>query len=783
MSHLPERLETYLCSFVSQSTKYAFEIEAGAPGELLASTLLLWAKSAATENIRCATVNAICGLITANEGARRTFSNHNGLQVVADVLHMSKTENGIGACAQTLTALARFGRDRKLLCCHKYVVPDLVQASKMRSESTSKKCVACLKEIALEYSCHQKLLKNSVVEATSVFLRTRPSDAVVKLILILWHNLSCTKNSWMRFGPHLDILAIYLKHSVAAIQSLSLCILCNLLSHPANCEHFGRQMVFKNVMERSSPLSELGVATKACFVLQNALRFSSNCRKKFADNGGVSMMVKLMLIYEENDIRVSSLTIALMAIQHVPTECFHFLSSVTQMLEILSYDLTTFEVAIRILKLLAFLAKLDDATRQKVAAVNAINAVVQLFEIPEKLGDTVVLKYQKEGDRMLALKLAAAFMSLLSHSKKLLNRLVSHGALAMIVSILAENSISALPEDVLVNSSIFLANVSANRQGMNDIVSTCGIPVILKSAVVIATTISKAQNETISPFRMQKFQTLKGLPLLPKACPDQSTQTLSGSQELMKTGEDCKLKLLIKDVNSSASSKSTQLNNASEQTENRRLPMEIDQLEFMPGRAGVDGSTSIMTTSCAALDVRHAAADVEIPCVKNECDVSKDRILWMAQIGKPVASRTLKSIIKLSVAKFESIECKIRSCLNEMIACVEVNSVKDDEKMNSKGEQSLVENATGAIMFDAIQASDEMRKISMLEKASEQQTQPVASIAPDFASAAIETTDGLCSEDCNSDDVMSKHSSSANENVDWASILDEDDNWGKFSVA
>jgi hypothetical protein len=87
------------------------------------------------------------------------------------------------------------------------------------------------------------------------------------------------------------------------------------------------------------------------------------------------------------------------------------------------------------------------------------------------------------------------------------------------------------------------------------------------------------------------------------------------------------------------------------------------------------------------------------------------------------------------------------------------------------------------MMFDAIQASDEMRKISMLEKASEQQTQPVASIAPDFASAAIETTDGLCSEDCNSDDVMSKHSSSANENVDWASILDEEDNWGKLSVA
>ena len=75
------------------------------------------------------------------------------------------------------------------------------------------------------------------------------------------------------------------------------------------------------------------------------------------------MMMRLVLIYEESDIRESALTVALMTIQHIPTECYHVLSSITQLLEILSYDLTTFEVAVRILKLLSFLAKIDDATR------------------------------------------------------------------------------------------------------------------------------------------------------------------------------------------------------------------------------------------------------------------------------------------------------------------------------------------------------------------------------------------------------------------------------------
>lgn len=197
-----------MCSFVTQSAKYAFELETGSPGELLATTLLLWAKTAATESIRCATVNAICSLITASEGAREKISSQNGLQVVADCLHSSKTENGIGACAQTLTALARVCRDRRILCCHRFALIDLVNGSQTRSEATAKKCAACLKELALEYSCHQVILKCSAVEATSVFLRKRPADAVVKLLLIFWHNLSCTQSSWARFGPHLDILSV-----------------------------------------------------------------------------------------------------------------------------------------------------------------------------------------------------------------------------------------------------------------------------------------------------------------------------------------------------------------------------------------------------------------------------------------------------------------------------------------------------------------------------------------------------------------------------------------------
>lgn len=668
-----------MCSFVSQSTKYAFELEAGAPGELLASTLLLWTKTAATENIRCAAVNAICGLIAASEGAREKISSQNGLQIVADCLHTSKTENGVSACAQTLTALVRVSRDRRLLCCHRHAVIDLVQASQTRSEATSRKCAACLKEIALEYSCHQLLLRCSTVEATSIFLRKRPADAVVKLLLILWHNLSCTKSSWARFGPHLDILSVYLNQSAAAMQSLTLCILCNVLSHHNNCEHFARQTVFKSVMDRCSPLSALGVSTKACYTLQNALRFSAHCRQTFAEKGGVNMMMKLVLLYDENDIRESALTVSLMAIQQIPTESFHVLASITQLLEILSYDLTTFEVAARILKLLAFLAKTDDTTRQKIVAVNAINIVVHMFEIPDKLGDMVVLKHQKDGNRILALKLATAFMSLLSHSKKLLPRLASQGGLAMIISVLAEHSMLGLPEEIVVNASILLANFSADRQGLNDIVSTCGIPVILKSAVAIATIICRSSSELQSPFRMRKFPALKGLPGSPQGAIASSEIHSNGTiKSQLDLNLDIKTDSVVEingpDATGPILDLATDRDIKSTVVETTALSSECAEPAAVSAVAGQPQSQMLVLISDFELEHAGFAADAAISSAANECsNLDKAKDSWLSLIGLPVASRTMKLVIEASVNIFESVAA-VESCLRDVINRIEENS-------------------------------------------------------------------------------------------------------------
>lgn len=654
---------------------------------MLASTLLLWAKTAANENIRCATVNAICGLITASEGAREKIYSQNGLQIVADCLHTSNTENSISACAQTLTALARTSRDRKVLCCHRYAVSDLVQASQTRSEATSKKCAACLKEIALEYSCHQLLLKCCALEATSIFLRKRPADAAVKLLLIFWHNLSCTKSSWARFGPHLDILNVYLKHSSAAMQSLTLCILCNVLSHPGNCEHFGRQAVFQSVMDHNSPLSAIGVSTKACFVLQNALRFSAHCRKTFAEKGGVSMMMRLVLIYEESDIRESALTVALMTIQHIPTECYHVLSSITQLLEILSYDLTTFEVAVRILKLLSFLAKIDDATRQKIVAANAISVIVQFFITPDNLGDSVVLKHQKDGDRILALKIGTAFMSLLSHSKKVLTRLVSHGGLAMIISVLAEHSVSPLPEEIVVNSSIFLANLSADRKGLNDIVLTCGIPVILKSAVVIATAICSSQSELHSPYRMRKFPALRGLPSSPQGTIppyENCSQAIVNSPENIKLSLDVESAKAMGVTNSSVSSQLTSINNeginTSSEAESTGLLVKHTESPAVLAPDGLPMPKSLVTAPNLApenLLLSPDAASSKISLHDGGAPAS-DGFSWLSLVGKPVASRLIKCIICASIARFESTESAVECCLNQVIDRIE--SVANEEK-------------------------------------------------------------------------------------------------------
>jgi hypothetical protein len=802
MSQLPERLESYLCSFVSQSTRYAFELETGTPGELLASTLLLWAKTAASDTIRCATVNAICGLVTASEGAREKISSQNGLQIVADCLHTSNTENGISACAQTLTVLARASRDRKMLCCHRFAVSDLVQASQTRSEATSRKCAACLKEIALEYSCHNLLLKCSTVEATSIFLRKRPADAAVKLLLILWHNLSCTNSSWARFGPHLDILNVYMNHSAAAMQSLTLCIVCNVLSHPGNCEHFGRQTVFKTVMDRSSPLSALGVSTKSCFVLQNALRLSYHCRKLFAEKGGVGMMIKLVLIYEENDIRESALTVALMTIQHIPTESCHVLSSITQLLEILSYDLTTFEVAIRILNLLAFLAKSDDLTRQKIVAMNAISIIVQFFIIPEKLGDPVVLKHQKDGDRILALKLATAFLSLLSRSKKVLTRLTSHGGLAMMISILAEHSISALPEEVVVNSSIFLANLSADRQGLNDIVSTCGIPVILKSAVVTATAISNSQSELQSPYRMRKFPALRGLPSSPQVSPAPSETDSKGiinSRENIEHGGNIESANTTGVADSIASSPLIPINfengNTCSNVETVGIIGLLEEHTETDSRSvpSLPHSITMVTTSNFAPEI--LAAEVVLPISLESCsDSVGDKKSWLSLIGMPVASRTIKFIIKSCITRFESIDSAVECCLNNVVAQIESINANKDSAL--EGAECIIESQSTLIAANTSNLLVSRHSESCAEVTRDKdpcyQEQEVKKAEAGLERANTEAALRLVVEDIirRAEEVNTqierdrqvKDDSTAKDHTEWAEQVDAEDVWGKYNI-
>jgi hypothetical protein len=790
MSHLPERLETYLCSFVSQSTKYAFELEAGAPGELLASTLLLWTKTAATENIRCAAVNAICGLISASEGAREKISGQNGLQIVADCLHISKTENGVSACAQTLTALVRVSRDRRLLCCHRHAVNDLVQASQMRAEATSRKCVACLKEIALEYSCHQVLLKCSTVEATSIFLRKRPADAVAKLLLILWHNLSCTKSSWARFGPHLDILSVYLNHSASAMQSLTLCILCNVLSHHDNCEHFARQTIFKSVMDRCSPLSALGVSTKACYALQNALRFSAQCRTTFAEKGGVNLMMKLVLIYEENDIRESAMTVSLMVMQQNPKESMHAVSSITPLLEILSYDLSTFEVAIRALKILTFVAKTDDSTRQKIVAVNAINVVVNMFEIPDKLGDKVIWKNHKDGDRFLALKLATAFMSLLSHSKKVLPRLASHGGLAMIISVLAEHSTSGLPEEVVVNASIFLANFSADRQGLNDIVSTCGIPVILKSAVAIATVICSSNNESHSPYRMRKFPALRGLPGSPHAAPVTSEfQSRGNSNSQQNINPDIKNNSAIEvaDSNSSHPQKypdgrieSLDVGIVKEPVANTE-PIAISTFTGEP--CSISMVDDLNTTPENFVDL---ATDAAIFNVVDERSKSIENESWLSSIGISVASRTMKLIIGASMIKFE-IYAAVESCMKDIIDRIE-GSTASNEKFLKAVEQSIQTPNANVAIDSASHHSDSF--VQKQEQDNNRAERDNVKVRAEFERTNIETSLRAVVENVvelaeelierKRQEERGLNDRMISDDAAWANDIDAEDVWGKY---
>jgi hypothetical protein len=782
-----------MCSFVTQSAKYAFELETGSPGELLATTLLLWAKTAATESIRCATVNAICSLITASEGAREKISSQNGLQVVADCLHSSKTENGIGACAQTLTALARVSRDRRILCCHRFALIDLVNGSQTRSEATAKKCAACLKELALEYSCHQVILKCSAVEATSVFLRKRPADAVVKLLLIFWHNLSCTQSSWARFGPHLDILSVYLNHSSTAVQSLTLCILCNVLSDPVNCEHFGRQTVFKSVIDRSSPLSVLGVSTKTCFVLQNALRFSTHCRKSFAEKGGVSMMMKLVLIYEENEIRKSALTVVLMTIQQIPTECFVVLSSITQLLDILNYDLTSFEVAVRILKLFAFLAQMDDVTRQKITAVNAISVVVQLFDVPQKLGDKIVLKHHKDGDRILALKLTTAFMSLLSRSKKVLPRLATHGGLTIIISVLAEHSISALPEEILVNASIFLANFSADRQGLNDIVSTCGIPVVLKSAVAIASAICGSNSESQSPYRMRKFNALKGLPSSPQGLPapfetnSQDNIVSEGSIksflaiELAKSMETMSVSGPLKPVGNEEIMASQVFDAPRDFPETAAL-IEAESLTHL---------TMMATATTLVQEIFEITADAAVPVALAECgNPVMDKKSWLSLIGMPAASCTMVSIIKASVTRFQIIESIVETFLNDIIAQIESNS-SDKEGLLQSNEEKLLTETPKVIMNDLKTplASHDSKAISeevhvndlrnrKLEADAAQSTMDMSDVEAALR-VIVEEVITRAEEVFAHTELRSKnYDAESKDSVEWAKSVDEEDTWG-----
>ena len=775
MSQLPERLETYLCSFVTQSTKYAFEVEGGAPGDLLATTLLLWAKTAGTENIRCATVNAICGLITANEGARDKISGQNGMQIVADVLHRSKTENSIGACAQTLTALANLSRNRRVLCCHRYAVTDLVQACEKRSEVTSRKCVACLKEIALEYSCHQVLLRCSALEATSVFLRKRPADAASKLLLIFWHNLSCTKSSWVRFGPHLDILCVYLNHSAAAMQSLTLCILCNVLLNPENCEHFGRQTVFKAVMDRLSPLAALGVATKACFTFQNALQFSANCRRNFGEQGGVSLMMKLVLLYEENDIRESALTVALMAIQETPTERHHALSSITQLLEILSYDLTSYGVVVRILNALAFLAKTDEVTRQKIMAVNAIAIVVQLFAIPEKLGDIVVLKHQKDGDRLLALKMATAFIALLSRSKKALARLVSQGGLAMIISILAEHCISALPESIVVNSSMFLANLSTDREGLKDVVATCGIPVILKSAVVSATAICASHKESDSPHRMRKFPALKGLPNSPQAAitaPDNKSQDTSKCRENIEPALQVEAANSIETAHASAPVTSINLEGSNI---GATSPSEHLEPAVIPGVSAGEHSTSNASAPILPPTNLDTAADVLVPMSSTEFSDPVDTKSWLANVGMPVAISMMKSVIKACVSKFESSE-SVAELPQQAAMARDLSGDLVDEPVPPSA-QIMVETAKVSGFTSTEVALDAGVALASETLQKDAVQLPLSDLNSNDAASVLEVTQD--------DDQMStvaeepESDALANDDIDWAKNVDQEDVWGK----
>lgn len=783
-----------MCSFVTQSAKYAFELETGSPGELLATTLLLWAKTAATESIRCATVNAICSLITASEGAREKISSQNGLQVVADCLHSSKTENGIGACAQTLTALARVSRDRRILCCHRFALIDLVNGSQTRSEATAKKCAACLKELALEYSCHQVILKCSAVEATSVFLRKRLADAVVKLLLIFWHNLSCTQSSWARFGPHLDILSVYLNHSSTAVQSLTLCILCNVLSDPVNCEHFGRQTVFKSVIDRSSPLSVLGVSTKTCFVLQNALRFSTHCRKTFAEKGGVSMMMKLVLIYEENEIRKSALTVVLMTIQQIPTECFVVLSSITQLLDILNYDLTSFEVAVRILKLFAFLAQMDDVTRQKITAVNAISVVVQLFDIPQKLGDKIVLKHHKDGDRILALKLTTAFMSLLSRSKKVLPRLATHGGLTTMISVLAEHSISALPEEILVNASIFLANFSADRQGLNDIVSTCGIPVVLKSAVAIASAICGSNSESQSPYRMRKFNALKGLPSSPQGLPapfDTNSQDNIVSEGSIKSFLAVELAKSMETVSVSGPLKPVSRKEimASQVFD---APRDFPETAALIEAESLTHSTMMTTATTLVQEIFEITADTAVPVALAECgNPVLDKKSWLSLIGMPAASCTMVSIIKASVARFQRIESIVETFINDIIDQIESNS-SDKKGLIQSNEEKLIITETPKVIMNDLKtpsASHDSKAISEKvhvndlgnrepEADAAQSTMDMSDVEAALRVVVEEVITRAEEVFAHTELRSTNYDAESKDSVEWAKSVDEEDTWG-----
>jgi hypothetical protein len=323
---------------------------------------------------------------------------------------------------------------------------------------------------------------------------------------------------------------------------------------------------------------------------------------------------------------------------------------------------------------------------------------------------------------------------------------------------------------------MFLANLSADRAGLKDVVATCGIPVILKSAVVSATAICASHKESDSPHRMRKFPALKGLPNSPQAAitaPDTISQDTSKCQENIEPTLQAEVANSIETAHASAPV--TSINLEGSNIGGATSPSEHLEPAAAPGVAVEEHSTSNASAPILPPTNLDTAADVLISMSSTEFSDPVDTKSWLALVGMPVAISMMKSVIKACVSKFESSE-SVAELPQQAATARDVSGDVVDEPVPPSA-QIMVETAKVSGFTSTEVALDAGVALASETLQKDAVQLPLSDLNSNDAASVLEVTQD--------DDQMStvteepESDALANDDIDWAKTVDQEDVWGE----